>query len=204
MLSNGNAAALNLHVRVVDPSGRPVPQAAVYAIPGTPVPANGAPKAIIDQINRHFVPRISVIQTGTSVSFPNSDNIRHSVYSFSAAKTFTLKIYAGVPASPVVFDKPGIVVMGCNIHDSMVAWVLVVDTPYFSMTDASGGATIENLDAGNYRLRAWSPVMRHEEQGETLEIRAAPLPALTLQIQPDEPEPADASSMNETMEGMPN
>jgi hypothetical protein len=141
-----------------------------------PVPHGALPKGTIDQVNREFVPPDTVVQAGTPVEFPNSDNIRHSVYSFSPAKVFTLKLYAGKPSNPVVFDKPGIVVLGCNIHDSMVAWVLVVDTPYFARTDSSGVATLTGLAPGEYQLRAWHWPMAEELPGEALHIDAATTP----------------------------
>ncbi|HEY4974295.1 MAG TPA: methylamine utilization protein, partial [Steroidobacteraceae bacterium] len=136
------ASAADLKVRVEDASGMAFPGAVVYATPLTAVSHGVLPMATIDQVNRAFVPIDSVVQAGTAIEFPNSDNIRHSVYSFSPAKIFTLKLYAGKPSSPVVFDKPGVVVLGCNIHDSMVAWLLVVDTPFFARTDQNGVATL--------------------------------------------------------------
>jgi plastocyanin len=203
LIAHGVLAA-SLHVQVRDPAGNAVANAAVYAVPEHPMEREAAPRAIIDQVNRRFVPRISVIQAGTSVSFPNSDNIRHSVYSFSPPKIFTLKLYSGVPASPVVFDKPGVVVLGCNIHDSMVAWVLVVDTPYFARTDGAGAAVLANLPAGRYTLRAWSNAMRQEAPGEPLEVGAEPLPVRTLEVPPEAPDPPDSMSMNAQMDGMVN
>lgn len=113
-------------------------------------------EASIDQINKRFVPRVSVVRTGTTITFPNSDRIRHQVYSFSPAKIFTLKLYAGSPKTPVIFDKAGLVVLGCNIHDNMVAFVGVVDSPYFAKA-SSAGTAVFNLPAGRYRLRAWHP-----------------------------------------------
>jgi hypothetical protein len=94
------------------------------------------------------------VQTGTAVSFPNFDTVRHHVYSFSPIQKFELKLYAGTPAAPVRFDKPGTAVLGCNIHDRMSAWVHVVDTALFTKTDASGKATLE-VPAGDHRLRTW-------------------------------------------------
>jgi len=79
------------------------------------------------------------------------------VYSFSPAKTFDLKLYAGVPANPVIFDKPGIAVLGCNIHDNMVGWVLVVETPYFGRANAEGKLVLDGVPPGRYRLRVWHP-----------------------------------------------
>jgi plastocyanin len=105
-----------------------------------------------------LVPAINVVRTGTAVSFPNSDHIRHQVYSFSAAKTFSLKLYAGSPKTEVVFDKPGLVVLGCNIHDSMAAFLAVVDSPYFAKVPASGALEFA-LPPGRYRLRLWHPAL---------------------------------------------
>jgi plastocyanin len=130
--------------------------------------------AIIDQINKRFVPRVSVVRTGTTITFPNSDHIRHQVYSFSRAKTFTLKLYAASPKTPVTFDQPGLVVLGCNIHDSMVAFVGVVDSPYFAKTADSGTVTL-NLPAGRYRLRAWHPNAVAAFPPQEVTVAAAPL-----------------------------
>jgi plastocyanin len=152
------AAAAGVVVQVTDAGGVPVKDAVAYAEPVGEHPP-GTPKgAVIDQINKEFVPRVNVMQAGAAVTFPNKDDIRHHVYSFSAAKTFELKLYSGIPARPVVFDKPGTVVLGCNIHDRMVAYVLVVDTPYYAKTDDSGRARLENLPAGDYEIKAWQPL----------------------------------------------
>jgi len=106
------------------------------------------------QEKKAFVPDVLVVTRGTSVTFPNRDTVRHHVYSFSPAKTFALKLYTGTPANPVVFDRTGVAVLGCNIHDHMVAWVVVVDTPYFATTPASGQVTLD-VPPGKYTLRAW-------------------------------------------------
>ena len=106
----------------------------VYAVPEGKAPPPPSRRAVLDQKNRMFVPHVLPIQTGTAVTFPNSDNVRHQVYSFSPAKKFQLPLYAGTPAAPVVFDKPGVVTVGCNIHDQMSAYIVVVDTPYFALT----------------------------------------------------------------------
>ncbi len=150
------AAAATLSVQVGDQSSTALPDAVVYAVPvNGKAPARQPLGAIIDQVNRQFTPLVSVIQVGTAVSFPNKDNIRHQVYSFSPAKTFELKLYSGVPSQPVTFDKPGLVVMGCNIHDRMLAYVQVVDTPWFAKTGADGAARIEGLPAGDYQVHVW-------------------------------------------------
>ena len=137
-------------------------------------PGAGRDTAIIDQINKKFVPRVSVVRTGTAITFPNSDRIRHQVYSFSAAKTFTLKLYAGSPHTAVVFDHAGLVILGCNIHDNMLAYVGVVDSPYFAKLGDSGTATL-NLPAGRYRLRAWHPNAVAAVPPREISVSAAPM-----------------------------
>ena len=110
------------------------------------------------------------------MQFPNRDKVRHHVYSFSPIKAFELKLYAGTPSNPVVFDKPGIAVLGCNIHDSMVAWVVVVETPYYGQTAATGKLRLDNVPPGNYRLRTWHPDM---PTGAAAIDQAVVLPAAT-------------------------
>ncbi|EJL94331.1 hypothetical protein PMI16_00260 [Herbaspirillum sp. CF444] len=150
------AAAATVTVQVLDVTGAPVPNAVVYAEPtgGQAVPKS-LKQAEIEQKDIRFFPLVSVVQAGTPVLFPNHDKVRHHVYSFSSAKTFELKLYSGVPTSPIVFDKVGTVVLGCNIHDQMVAYLQVVNTPYFAKTDMSGNARLEGLANGKYALKAW-------------------------------------------------
>ena len=138
----------------------------------TPAPSHDA--AVIDQVNKTFVPRVSVVRAGTAITFPNSDHIRHQVYSFSRAKTFTLKLYAGSPHTAVTFDQAGLVVLGCNIHDNMLAYVGVVDSPYFAKLGDSGTATF-NLPAGRYRLRTWHPNATAAIPAREISVAAAPL-----------------------------
>lgn len=148
--------AANLSVQVSDSTGLPVADDVVYAEPasGQPIPKPGR-QTEIEQINRKFLPSVTVIQAGTSIAFPNNDTVRHHVYSFSPAKTFEIKLYSGEPANPVHFDKPGTVVIGCNIHDQMAAYIHVVPTPYFAKTDALGKARLERLPPGKYQLKTW-------------------------------------------------
>ena len=103
-------------------------------------------------------------QVGTSVMFPNSDNIRHHVYSFSPAKKFELPLYSGVPAEPVVFDKVGFVTLGCNIHDWMIAYVAVLPTPYFQVTRQDGRAVLKDLPAGQYTVQVWHPALKGQPE----------------------------------------
>jgi plastocyanin len=155
-----SAEAAALEGFVTDKSGAPVSDAVFYAeAEAAGAAAKPARTAIVDQINKEFVPFVSVVQTGTSIAFPNKDNIRHHVYSFSPAKKFELKLYSGVPAAPVLFDKPGVVLLGCNIHDWMVAYLLMVDTPFFAKT-SNGRARIDGLPAGDYQVKVWHPQLQ--------------------------------------------
>jgi plastocyanin len=150
-----SASAVGLQVQVQDKNGKPLPNAVVFLESADAKSASKPLKGVeVVQAAKQFSPAVTVVTTGTSILFPNNDTVRHHVYSFSPAKTFDLKLYAGVPANPVVFDKSGIAVLGCNIHDNMVAWVVVVDTPYFGKTDAQGHLTID-APAGSYKLRTW-------------------------------------------------
>ncbi|MEQ1517075.1 MAG: methylamine utilization protein [Usitatibacteraceae bacterium] len=148
-------AAASLSVTVADKAGAPVADAAVYAEPVGAKPTLKPSRAQIDQVNKEFDPLVSVMQVGTSVSFPNHDNIRHQVYSFSPAKVFQLKLYSGQPSQPVTFDKPGVIALGCNIHDWMLSYVVVVDTPYYGKTDATGKVKLDGLPAGDYDVKLW-------------------------------------------------
>jgi plastocyanin len=148
--------ASSVTVQVLDASGHPLADAAVYAEPASGQAVPKAAKTVeIEQKGRKFLPPVTVIQVGTNISFPNNDTVRHHVYSLSPAKVFDLKLYSGKPQNPVNFDKPGTVVIGCNIHDQMIAYIQVVPTPYFAKTDAAGKARLEGLQAGKYRLKAW-------------------------------------------------
>jgi plastocyanin len=148
--------AASLQVTVTDDKGRPVPQAVVFL--ESPEAARAAkPMASVEmaQKDKSFVPETLVVTRGTSVQFPNRDTVRHHVYSFSPAKRFELKLYIGTPASPVVFDQAGVVVLGCNIHDEMIGWIAVVDTPHFGSTGANGQVQLRDVPEGSYRLRVW-------------------------------------------------
>jgi plastocyanin len=155
------ADATDITLEIRDGHGNPVADAVMFAEPmgGTTPPAKPNTRALIDQVNKQFVPRVSIVQAGTSVYFPNSDNIRHSLYSFSPAKVFTTKLYSGREAAPITFDHAGLVVLGCNIHDGMVAWVYIVGTPWFGKSGVDGNGTLKGLPAGEYRITAAAPAL---------------------------------------------
>jgi plastocyanin len=149
----GAPAALSITVLQAD--GKPVMDAVVIAESKQGYPPRAEQKASMDQRNLMFVPEVLVIRTGTAVDFPNSDQVRHQVYSFSGAKTFQLPLYAGRSQPPVVFDRAGIVTLGCNIHDAMLAYIVVSDSPWTARTDAQGVASLPGLAVGNYTLKVW-------------------------------------------------
>ena len=150
------AQAAPVEVRVADAAGRPLAGAVVFLESREAReqvrPMTGAE---IAQADKQFVPAVSVVTVGTAVNFPNRDTVRHHVYSFSPAKRFEIKLYVGTPAQPVVFDQPGIAVLGCNIHDHMAAWVVIVDTPWHGRSDADGRVLLPTVPPGGYRLRTW-------------------------------------------------
>lgn len=147
------AAAASLQIEVRS-GGQPVDSAVVTLTPIGRGAAVAPIEAVMDQVASEFTPRVLVVPKGSRVRFPNSDRIRHQVYSFSPAKRFELPLYTGTPPNPVVFDSPGIVTVGCNIHDWMKGYIVVVDTPHHALTAADGRATLD-APPGDYLLTAW-------------------------------------------------
>jgi len=188
MLARQGAAA-SIDAQVRDASGRPVADAVVYAVPvGAVVEMRGSRTVAIEQVDREFVPYVSVIQTGTQVEFPNRDPIQHHVYSFSPAKTFEIKLYTGRSPKAELFDKPGVITIGCNIHDWMIGYILVVSTPYFAKVDASGNARLRDLRPGAYEVYAWHPLQRGAALAPvnvTLDTAASAAPAgFNMDVEP--------------------
>lgn len=165
----GRAAALD--VVFTDRAGAPLVDAVAMLEPATGKVAV-APMADVKiaQARRQFQPRVTLITTGTLASFPNMDTVRHQVVSFSPTKTFELKLYGAGPGESVLFDKPGIAILGCNIHDSMVAWVVVSDTPDAARSGADGHAQVANLPPGSYTLRMWHPGLAPNTEAPPVEL----------------------------------
>ena len=161
-------------VTVSDASGAPLVDAVVsIEVSGArPLAATGT-QAEMGQRGRSFVPTLLVVQTGTAVSFPNFDTVRHHVYSFSQAKPFEIKLYAGTPAAPIVFDKPGTAVLGCNIHDRMTGFIHVVNTPHFAITRADGAAALD-VPAGDHTLQVWHPQLGDKQAPMRQSIKVSP------------------------------
>ncbi len=150
-----SVGAAPFQATMIDTEGKPI-EGAVITLQG---PIGGelpAQTAIMDQVQKQFAPTVLAVHTSTKVTFPNSDNIRHHVYSFSPAKRFELRLYEGTPSEPITFDKPGVVVLGCNIHDWMVGYIYVTDDPWFATSDATGVAKLQ-LPAGKYTVTLWHP-----------------------------------------------
>jgi plastocyanin len=150
-----------LRATVVNDKGEPVAQAVVYArAQAAPPAAPTQQTAIIDQVDKEFVPTLTVVYQGTEINFPNNDNIRHHVYSFSKSNAFEIPLYANQKAPPVTFSNPGVVALGCNVHDWMSAYVFVSDTPYYGVTNADGTVTLSALPAGKYEVEVWQAQLR--------------------------------------------
>lgn len=180
MLVAAQARAGQVTIELRDAAGNPVPDAVVYlenandGAAGAP-PVNGA-RAVIDQRDKVFVPEVTVIQTGTEVVFPNSDSVSHHVYSFAQPNAFELPLYKGGTRPNVRFSHPGVVALGCNIHDSMIGYVVVVATPHFARSDAQGAVSFPDVPAGSYRVQAWSPRLDAS--------KALPAGTVTVSVQP--------------------
>ena len=191
MLEHAAAGASQLDISIVDAQGKPVKDAVVYLDPsGNAAPAASSDVvAVMDQHNREFVPHVLAVQAGTNISFPNYDNIHHDVYSFSSAKHFELPLYKGTPTKPLMFDKSGIVVLGCNVHDWMLGYIAVVPTPWFAVSDSDGKLSLQ-APAGPYRLVLWQPDMVAPDHSlsDSVVLGAAPLRRqFSVQIIPPPP-----------------
>ena len=153
---------LDLRVEVIDAAGNKVQGVAVSAVPKnrnliTPADTLGT----MDQVDRQFAPHFLTVQKGTKVRFPNSDSIKHHVYSFSPAKRFELLLKRGSEEDPLLFDKTGIVELGCNVHDWMLGYIYIVDTPYFAHTNKQGLASIA-LPIGEFEVSIWHPRLQED------------------------------------------
>lgn len=178
---------------VTDAGGKPVTDAVVFIEQPAGQASGTAPKAAMDQIDKTFVPGVLPIMVGTSVSFPNHDQIHHHVYSFSRTKTFELPLYKGTDASPVVFDKVGVVKVGCNIHDWMSGIILVLPTPWFARTGADGRYTLADVPDGQHKVVAWHEHSKQKPDDTAKSVQAGATSAqadFSLTISPPRTRPA--------------
>lgn len=186
--------AASLQAELVDPAGQPLANA-VLTLQGPLDGAQPAAPGVMDQRAQQFMPHVLAVRTGTSVSFPNSDDIRHHVYSFSPAKRFELRLYKGTPSEPVLFATAGVVALGCNIHDWMLGYVYVTDDPWFAVSDEQGRVQLEGLPVGSYQVSLWHPQladMLSQPGGELQLGEAGTEQRFSLAVQPSEVAPVSA------------
>ena len=194
--ASAGATGATVQVQVQDAAGNALADTVVYVEAETAPAAGKAPaNGQIEQKGLKFLPLVTVVQTGSKVLFPNNDKVRHHIYSFSAAHKFDQKLYSGESAAPQVFDKAGTVVLGCNIHDKMLAYVKIVDTPYFAKTDGAGAARIALPAGGKYVVKAWHyNTVGGATQEQVLTVKAGdPMSTATFKL-PMKPPAADAAS----------
>ena len=179
-LAATTAHAADLTVTVKDLNGRPVADAVVTVDAPGRAPAPG--RFTINQRDMKFVPEVMVVPVGSTIGFGNLDPFRHHVYSFSPAKRFELKLFGEGQTRPVVFDRVGLVAIGCNIHDQMQGFIHVVDTPFAAKTDASGRVFIRGLPAGSHAVHVWHSQLRAPANQLTLNVDPARTPALNVPV----------------------
>jgi plastocyanin len=183
----GAAQARDITVLVKDAGGHPVEDA--VAILDTPGRAPPPGHFRIDQKNTMFAPFVLVVPVGSTIEFTNRDPFRHHVYSFSPAKTFELKLFGQGETRSVVFDKPGVVALGCNIHDTMQAFVQVVATPFAVKTGPDGRAVLHGAPDGAVTLHVWHPHLRAPANQLNLAVPAGGAPTVPVSIKLRQPAP---------------
>jgi len=170
ILGAAPANAGRVVIEVVDTSGRPVADAVVSLAPMPDTTARPITPATryVDQKVETFLPYVTALHPGDSVIFRNSDNTRHHVYSFSDMAKFEYMLGPGESSPPLLMKTPGNAAVGCNIHDQMLTYLYVTKDPEMATTDAQGRASIDGVNAGQYRAHAWHPQLR---PGVTLPIQ---------------------------------
>ena len=173
---DARAGNVVVEIRINDSESRSVADVAVYLLPAEGLPAKDAPgTATMDQRDREFVPHILVVEKGTEVQFPNSDSVSHHVYSFSQPNNFEIPLYKGQAHESIRFEHTGLATLGCNIHDRMLGYILVVDSPYYGLTGRDGVTVIEGVSTGTYQVTVWSPRMskRSAWVADTIQVSGA-------------------------------
>ena len=172
LLAPGLAAAASLQVVVVDSKGVPVADAVVSVLPVAGLETGpGAPQQhVIDQHALQFDPYLEILRPGDAVVFQNSDRTSHHVYSFSPTRSFEMMVTPGTSTAPMTLDRPGVVAVGCNIHDQMVTYLVVSDAPWVARTGADGRAGFDTIPDGSYAVRVWQPRLRPDARGTELPV----------------------------------
>lgn len=179
------ASAADFSVTVTDQNGDPVESAVVTVTPDDKarIPAGEAATHTIDQSDEAFIPFVTAMRRGDTLRFTNSDRTRHHVYSFSAIKQFELLLNPGQKSNLVKFDQSGVAAIGCNIHDQMLAYAFVAETPWYAVTDAKGAATIRNAPQGKLSAHAWHPRLDPDSRPADQELKSASV-AFMLKLVP--------------------
>ena len=188
-------AATELSILATDADGRPIANAVVALNPdgAAPPPPSAPDRQVIDQKNETFIPLVVVLRRGGPVIFRNSDITHHHAYSFSPIKRFELVLEPGEVSQPVEFDIAGVAAIGCNIHDQMVAYVYVSDTPWTALTNADGKAVVTGIPEGSYTAASWHPRLRPGASQPTQHVMIGPGNAavtVTVPVLPERPTPA--------------
>jgi len=158
---SASALAADITISVVDQKSNSVVDGYVelFSLSGTSKAKVSS--GTIDQVDKEFTPLVSAIPVGSTIFFPNSDNIQHQIYSFSKSKEFDLPLFAKNDTQKVVFDTAGIILMGCNIHDWMLSFLYVYESAFFAQTNTNGAVIFSDVPAGEYELRTWSPRLKN-------------------------------------------
>ncbi|ACB73368.1 carboxypeptidase regulatory-like domain-containing protein [Opitutus terrae] len=178
----------DVRVEITDDKGTPVADAVASLRPLDTPPAIQPPTepVLVVQQDQEFLPYVTAVVVGTQISFPNRDRVQHHVYSLSAAKPFELPLYRDEPHQPVRFDRPGVVALGCNIHDWMAAYIVVLPTPFFATTPANGIAPLAALPPGRYQLEVWHPRIAAVVTREvTVDPNDQRTQVITVKLKPD-------------------
>lgn len=178
-----SANAAEIEVAVLDRDGAPVPDVAVYIQSDSGGPLAAPTRtAVMDQIDSRFVPHLLIVQSGTRVDFPNSDAIAHHVYSFSQPNNFMLPLYKGNLEPQIVFSHEGVVTLGCNIHDHMLGYILVVNGHVFGKTNFEGKTRLTIDNPGGLTVRIWNPRIRHSDENLSQTVSAGRSARITFSL----------------------
>jgi plastocyanin len=156
----GSARATTFTAEVDDQDGRPVANAVIVLVPDskTSIPASHLPaERTIDQRSETFIPLVTIVPKGGHIVFANNDQTTHQVYSFSSVKQFEITLTRGEKSPPIAFDNSGVAALGCNIHDHMIAYAFVAESPWAVLTGSDGRGTISEVPPGNYEAQVWHP-----------------------------------------------
>lgn len=194
LILSASGYSTELTIQIRDQHQQPLPFTVIELIHPDYLAIN-ADKAQVLQRNLMFDPFVSVVQRGAMIEFPNQDKTRHHVYSFSPAKQFELRLYLGKPEAAIEFDVAGVVTLGCNIHDNMLAYIYVAQSRFVGITDRQGLVSFKNLPELDYQLVYWQPWLTNTAVPQQLTVTAEPQHlALSIDVQRQPlPEPVAAA-----------